>query len=194
MKYQLYKELYDYELSTREKYITASQVPILLLTALAGAIGYAVSTVLKFSIMYMFFGISLLALSVTLFCVASWYLYRTVRHYDYERLPHAKAIEAHAVKTLTPWAEEQVENLKKNDIDISVEELVDIELEKYVNTQLADIAETNAELNDARSRYLSKSIQYIWITFISVFLLLLYIAIGTTLEMENVMEIKLNVT
>ena len=194
MKYQLYKELYDYELSTREKYITASQVPILLLTALAGAIGYAVSTVLKFSILYMFFGISLLVLSVTLFCIASWYLYRTVRHYDYERLPHAKALEAFAIEDLKPWAEREVESRKENGIDSSVEDLVDIELEKYVNTLFADIAETNAKLNDARSRYLSKSIQYIWITFISVFLLLLYIAIGTTLGMENVMEIKLNVT
>lgn len=193
MKSQLYKELYDYELITREKYITASQVPILLLTALAGAIGYAVSTVLKFSSLYMFFGIALLVLSVALFCIASCYLYRTVKHYDYERLPHAKTLQAYVVDSLMPWAEEQVGHLKEKDIDISAEELADIELEKYVNTLFADIAETNAELNDARSRCLSKSIQYIWITFISVFLLLLYIAIGTTLGMENVMEIKLNI-
>ena len=159
MDMEIYRKQYDFEMEQRNSIASATNIPIVALTIIGGALS---SVVIGFKFnsdiqTYLFITIvSLCALSI-LWTV--YYIARSFIGYVYQKIPPSKEL-ADYFKSLKDWHISQGETNEK------FNELAKIDFDEYLKNSFSEASERNGNNNIMRGNYLHGSTVAVSVSFV----------------------------
>lgn len=147
MEREIYQKQYDFELEQRNSVASASNIPIVALTIVGGALS---TMIVDFKYLwclstYVFISLSFLAL-VTI-VISMVFLFRSFIGYSYQKIPPAPALTKY-YSELKNWHQQSCKN-EEDPIG-----LAKVDFDEYFNERLSEAAENNGTNNLKRGNFL----------------------------------------
>lgn len=155
-----YEKSYYHEIDIREKLNSRVQIPLAIVMALIGLIGYSISKIgsLKPDYLGIIFLVST-AIGIIAAGVAIVYFVISWRGHEYKFIPTSESTQTYLTKL------DNVYSPYKNK-----DELVDRYLTEYLYNYYVECSTANAASNDKRSLYLHRNSKWLVIGFLATFL------------------------
>ncbi|MDN3390877.1 hypothetical protein [Pseudoalteromonas sp. APC 3691] len=159
MDMEIYRKQYDFEMEQRNGIASATNIPIVALTIIGGAlssvvIGFKFNSNIQTYLFITF--VSLCALS-KLWTV--YYIARSFIGYVYQKIPPSKEL-ADYFKSLRDWHKE------KGETDDKSNELAQTDFDEYLKNRFSEASERNGNNNIMRGNYLHGSTVAVSVSFV----------------------------
>ncbi|MGR5370734.1 hypothetical protein [Photobacterium damselae] len=159
MDKNLYQKQYDFELEQRNSLASGTNIPIVALTIIGGALSTMVTGFEYKADAWTYCFLTFVSLSIISVLVS---LYKTVRSflgYSYQKIPPAQAMKEH-LEALAEWHKEQgldEETATRN---------AQTDFEEYFFERLSEAAESNGSNNIKRGNYLHDATAFVVVAFV----------------------------
>jgi uncharacterized membrane protein len=165
-----FEKSYFHEIDIREKLNSRVQLPLAIIIAVMGLVGYNLNKVgsLEANYLGMTFLISTVISLVSIFCAVVYFI-RSWRGHTYKFIPTSSETRDYLAKLQELYS-------PFNDKD----ELVDRYLEEYLYNAYVECSTTNANNNDRRSLYLHRNSKWLIIGFVAAFFSLVLVQLSDT--------------
>jgi len=147
MEREIYQKQYDFELEQRNSIASASNIPVVALTIVGGALS---TMIIDFKYLwcmatYVFISLSFLALLTIV--ISMIFLFRSFIGYSYQKIPSAPALTKY-YSDLKSWHQQ---NCSNGEDSIN---LAKIDFDEYFNERLSEAVENNGTNNLKRRNFL----------------------------------------
>lgn len=159
MERDIFQKQYDFELEQRNRIASATNIPIVALTILGGAlssmiIGFKYLQGIETYAFIVVISISIASMIFSLYCVV-----RTFLGYSYQKIPSARELSVH-LSDLEKW------HLDNGESTSSATQKAKNDFTTYFDNRLSEAAEHNSSNNIRRGNYLHDATAAVTVAFI----------------------------